>query len=135
MPFEVPTEQFNALKHAIDKVNQANQFQESIKNQFINAYQSFWGVSGWEVPHPATQEMIFVGQGSTYTVEQMQAILDVMPQTTAINVLTDAAAFVAYLNTAYPNALPERYHTAAFDYTLSESGITLTGLKSVWDKP
>lgn len=133
MPFELPQESFNALEHAKNKLIRANQFENMIKEQFIASYEDFWGVSGKS--GVVDGENVFIGGGSRYTVEQMQAILDIMPQAIAIDVLTDAAAFVQYLNTAYPDVLPERYHTTAFDYTIGVSGITLTNINSFWAQP
>lgn len=118
MPFEVPSATFNANEHARNRLFRANQLEQVILQQFVAAYENFWGVS--------------VGAGSVYTTEQMQAILDAMPQATAIDVLTDAAQLVGFIDLAYPGVLADRYKTAAFTYTIGQSGITLTGLVAAW---
>lgn len=134
MPFEVPTQAFNANEHARNKLIRANQLEQVILQQFVAAYEDFWGVSGSDQTtevdgQPVTQ---FVGAGSVYTVEQMQSVLDAMPQAIAIDVLTDAAQLVGFIDTAYPGVLPDRYKTAAFAYSIGQSGIVLSGLQPAW---
>jgi len=137
MPFEVPEQSFNANEHARNKLLRANQLEQIILQQFVAAYEDFWGVSGSDQTtevegQPVTQ---FVGAGSVYTVEQMQSVLDATPQATAIDVLTDAAQLVGFIDLAYPGVLADRYKTAAFTYTIGQSGITLTGLQPAWTPP
>lgn len=122
MPYDLPTPQFDAVEHASNRVLQANAFESLIVQQFKSLYHEFWGVSD-----PPT--------GSRFTVAEMQSILDAMPQSTAIDMMTDAAAFVIYISSAYPGAMPAKYGTAAFDYTIGQNGITLTSLKSDWETP
>ena len=137
MPFEVPTESFNANEHARNKLIRANQLEQIILHQFVASYEDFWGVSGSDQTTEVDGEQVtaFVGAGSVYTVEQMQLILDAMPQATAIDVLTDAAQLVGFIDLAYPGVLADRYKTAAFTYTIGQSGITLTGLAAAWTPP
>lgn len=134
MPFEVPEQSFNAKEHARNKLLRANQLEQIILQQFVAAYEDFWGVSGSDQTTEANGEQVtaFVGAGSVYTVEQMQLVLDAMPQATAIDVLTDAAQLVGFIDLAYPGVLADRYKTAAFTYTIGQAGITLTGLAAAW---
>jgi hypothetical protein len=120
MPFELPTVAFNATEHATNKVLRANQLQETILQQFKSSYEDFWGVT--------------VDAGSRHSVSQMQAIIDVMGAT-AIQILTAAAGLVQFIDAAYPGVLEDRYKGAAFDYTIGQSGLTLTGIKSAWLPP
>ena len=121
MAYEVPTQTFDAVEHAKNKVLRANQLQEMILTQFKESFHDFWGVS-----NPPT--------GSRYTVSEMQAIIDVMPAT-VVDILTDAAQFYGYIAGAYPDAIESKYSTAAFDYTIGENGLTVSGLKSDWATP
>lgn len=116
MAFELPTEQFNYIEHAKNKVLRANQLEDTIVSQFKIAYEDFWGVQ--------------LNQGSKYTVEQMQSILEAMPMTTAIQILTTSSNLVDYITTSYN--LPIEYQSAAFSYTFNENGIQLTELKEEW---
>ena len=120
MNYPEPTKQFDALDHARNKVIRANQFQELVISQFKSAYEDFWGLSA--------------DGDSRYSVAEMQSILDVMPQSTAIDILQDAGAMVQYLSAAYPNAVDAKYMDAAWDYTIGQNGITVTALKDVWKK-
>ena len=120
MPFEVPTSTFNAHEHAANKVLRSNQLEESILQQFKSAYEDFWGVTA--------------GAGSRHSVEEMQAILDVLGAT-AIAIMTAAGGLVQFIDAAYQDALESKYKAAAFDYTVGQSGITLTKLADAWAPP
>lgn len=137
MPFEIPKESFDAPEHARNKLLRANQLEQVILTQFIMAYEDFWGVTGADQTKEVDGEKVttFVGGGSRYTVEEMQSVLNAMPMSTAIDVLTDAAQLVGFIEQAYPEVLAVRYKSAAFEYELTQSGITLTRLSSVWEKP
>ena len=137
MPFEVPPPVFDPHAHATNKILRANQLEQLILQQFISSYEAFWGVSGSDVTTEVDGEPVtaFVGAGSDYTVEQMQAVIDAMPMSTAIDILTDAAQLVAFIDAAYPGVLADRYKHAAFEYTIDQSGITFTNLRSVWSVP
>jgi hypothetical protein len=137
MPFEVPTESFNANEHARNKLIRANQLEQVILQQFVAAYEDFWGVSGSDKLTEGDGEQVttFVGAGCVYTVAQMQSVLNAMPMATAIDVLTDAAQLVGFIDLAYPGVLADRYKTAAFTYTIGQSGITLIALHSAWTPP
>jgi hypothetical protein len=122
MPYELPTPTFDAIEHATNRVIRANEFEVLVLQQFREMYHGFWGVS--DPP-----------SGSRYTIEQMQAVLDAMPQSTAIDMMTDAAQFFGFVSQAYPGSLPNQYGTAAFDYTFDGQSLTLTGLKAIWETP
>jgi len=121
MAYIVPTQTFDAIEHAKNKVLRANQLQEMILTQFKESFHDFWGVSS-----PPT--------GSRYTVEEMQAIIDVMPAT-VIDILTDAAQFYGYIAGAYPDAIESKYSTAAFEYNIGENGLVILDLKQEWQAP
>ena len=121
MTYEIPVKTFDAVEHAKNKALRANQYQEMILTQFKESYHDFWGVSS-----PPT--------GSRYTVEEMQAVLDVMPAT-VINILTDASQFYAYVTGTYPDSIESKYSIAAFDYNIGETGIIISSLKPEWLAP
>lgn len=120
MPYELPAPTFDAVEHASNRVLRANQFEVLVMQQFREMYHDFWGVA--DPPN-----------GSRYTVEEMQSILDAMPQSTAIDMMTDAEVFFGFVSQAYPGAMPAQYGTAAFDYTFDGQTLTLTGLKTIWE--
>lgn len=116
MPFEVPTSTFNAQEHATNKVLRSNQLEKTILEQFKSAYEDFWGITS---------------DGSRYSVEEMQSILNVLGAT-AIAIMTAAAGLVQFIDAAYPGVLEDKYKAAAFNYTVGQSGITLTELNEAW---
>jgi hypothetical protein len=136
MPFEVPSASFDAHDHARNKVLRANQLEEEILRQFMSSYEDFWGVSGrYETIHVDGQPVTtFVGSGSRYSVEEMQAVLGILGAT-AISIMTAAAGLVQFIEAAYPGVLDDRYKVAAFEYTIGQSGITLTKLADAWSVP
>lgn len=121
MAYEIPVKTFDAVEHAKNKVLRANQLQDMILTQYKESYHDFWGVTS-----PPT--------GSRYTVEEMQAIINVMPAT-VIDILTDAAQFYGYINSAYPESIESKYASAAFNYTIGESGLIVSDLKEEWATP
>lgn len=144
--FEIPIEEFNPKEHARNKVIRSNQFLELVLQQFTDAYESFWGVSG------STQEVKdkdgnlvldenqapikkFVGGGSRYTTEEMQSVIDALGPQALIAILTQTAGFTQFLNAAYPGILQDQYQTAAFSYTLTQSRVTLGELNHFWSVP
>lgn len=120
MKYPEPNQPFDALDHARNKVLRANQFQELVIQQYKSSFEDFWGLN----PEGGTK----------YSAEEMQAVLDAMPKATAIDILQDSAGFVAYVMQAYPGTLEEKYQGSAWDYTIDANGITVTGLKSIWEK-
>ena len=137
MPFEVPAPVFDPHTHATNKITRANQLEQLILQQFISSYEAFWGVSGSDVTTEVDGEPVtaFVGGGSIYSVEEIQSVIDAMPMSTAIDILTDAAQLVGFIDSAYPGVLPDRYKHAAFEYTIGASGITFTNLAAAWSVP
>lgn len=135
--FTVPEVKFDPTEHARNKAIRSNQFFEMVLSQFRSTYDEFWGVSGSDKTTEVEGEQVttFVGGGSRYTVTEMQSILAAMPMATAIDILTGTAQFVVFIEGAYPGVLADRYKTAAFTYTLDQSGIVLTALSAAWSVP
>jgi len=144
MAFEIPAAAFNATEHARNKAIRSNQYLEMVLSQFVSAYEEFWGVSGsmqdvkdvdgnpvLDVDGKPTQE--FVGGGSRYTLAEMQSVVTALGPA-IVDIMTQTTAFTRFLNTAYPGALAARYQQAAFDYTVGQSGVVLTGVNSIWAK-
>lgn len=118
--YPLPAEPFNAIEHARNKILQANQFQQLVLQQWIATYEEFYG--------------LFPEGGSRYTTQQMQAVVDAMPASTARDIIADSAAFVSFVNTAAPGAIGDRYQSPAFEMT--DDGITITvgNLKPAWQE-
>ena len=125
MAFPIPTQTFIALEHARNKAIGSNQFTDGVLTQFKATFEEFWGVSGLD------ENEIFVGKGSRYSLAEMQSIVDALGAG-LMEIMTQAAAFTEFLNAAYPGVLPVRYQQAAFDYTVSQSGVILTGVNAAW---
>jgi len=133
MPFEVPQVPVNIDQHASDTVIRLNQRMEADIVEFIQDYESVWGVSGQSVDGE------FVSNGSIYTLEQMQEKLDKMPQLVAVSMLFLAGmkrdmiiAAETFLGEQY---LPTRYRTPAFtmeEITSPSDPVVLTGLAAAW---
>ena len=117
--YPVPDERFNAIEHARNKILRANQTQTGIIQQWKSAYEDFYGL----LPD---------GGGSQYTSEQMQQILAAMPFSVCRDIMTDSAAFVAFVDSAKPGALESKYKTPAFDMLDDGTSITVGDLKPAW---
>lgn len=123
MGYPVPEIGFDAAEHARNKVLRANQLQDVILQQYTDTYQDFWGVTD-----PPT--------GSRYTTEQMQQVINAIPQTVAIDMLQDSRAFADFVNSAYPGTLGAKYSTSAFSYTLHNGNTIVIGaLRDAWKAP
>lgn len=123
MPYPIPEDQFDAIEHARNKVVRANQLQELILQQYTSTYQDFWGVSD-----PPT--------GSRYTTEQMQQVINAIPQSVAIDMLQDSRAFADFVQSAYPGLLDAKYSQSAFAYTLHNGNTIVIGeLLPAWQAP
>ena len=144
MAFEIPPPAFNATEHARNKAIRSNQFLELVLTQFTSAFEEFWGVSGSmqdvkdEDGKPVldgdgkpTQE--YVGNGSRYSLEEMQSIITALGPA-VVDIMTQTAGFTQFLNAAYPGTLADRYQSAAFEYTVGQSGVILTGVNDIWKK-
>ena len=120
--YPIPPAAFDPVEWARNKILRANQLQELILQQFMAAYQDFWGVS--DPPN-----------GSVHTVQQMQDIINSMPQATALDIMQDSRGFSAYIESAYPGVLPAKYHDSAFDVTITNNTIIVGNLKPAWQAP
>jgi hypothetical protein len=125
MAFPVPPKVFNALDHARNKAIESNQFTDSVLTQFRTTFEEFWGVSG------SIRNGLFIGSGSRYSLAEMQSVIDALGAG-LMEIMTQAAAFTQFLNTAYPGVLPARYQQAGFDYTIEPTGVVLTGVNAAW---
>lgn len=145
MAFEIPPESFNPKEHARNKAIRSNQFLATVLQQFIASYEEFWGVSGSMQPvidekgqpvldGDGNQVTEFVGNGSRYTTEEMQSVMDELGPANVVAILTQSQGFIQFLVVSYPGELPERYHLAAFDYTTDLGRIHLVGVNKVWAK-
>ena len=136
MPFELPSRPtFDAALWAENIILSLNQFEESVVRGFISNYEALWGVSGSDQKKIVDEEevTVFVGNGCRHTIEEMQAIIDVIGAG-FINVKAAADSMIAYIK-SQGGEIPERYLSAAFEYELGPSGIKLTKLADVWAVP
>jgi hypothetical protein len=120
--YPIPPAAFDPVEWARNKILRANQLQELILQQFMAAYQDFWGVA--DPPN-----------GSVHTVLEMQAIINAMPQATALDIMQDSRGFSAYIESAYPDVLPAKYQDSAFDVTITNNTIIVGSLKPAWAAP
>ena len=120
--YPIPPAAFDPVTWARNKILRANQLQELILQQFMAAYQDFWGVA--DPPN-----------GSVHSVQQMQDIINAMPQATALDIMQDSRGFSAYIESAYPGVLPAKYRDSAFDVTITNNTIIVGSLKPAWAAP
>ena len=120
MPLPVPQVPDNTAEiFAANKILRYNQAEEQIVAAYIGTFEDFWGVQ-WPP------------QGSRHTTPEMQAIINAMPQTTALAIIQSAEKFVQ----TYGTGLAERYHTPAFEVTIHNGSTIVVGdLKAVWQAP
>ena len=116
--YPVPGEEFIASEHARNKIIRANQFQQLVLSQWIATYLDFYGLSQ--------------SGGSRYTTAQMQAIIDAMPAATARDIMSDSAAFVAFVNQAAPGVIADKYQSPAFAMSDDGQQITVGDLRPEW---
>ena len=116
--YPVPDEQFNAIVHARNRIMRANQFHLSVLSDWLATYHDFYG--------------LLPDGGSRYTTQEMQAIIDAMPAATARDIMADSAAFVAFVNTAAPGAITDKYQSPAFVMTDDGQTITVGDLRPEW---
>ena len=119
MPLPVPPVPDNTAEvFAANKILRYNQAEEQIIAAYVGTYEDFWGV-----PWPP--------KGSRHTTADMQAIINAMPQTTALAIIQSAEKFVQ----TYGSGLAERYHTPAFVVTIhNRSTIVVGDLKAAWQE-
>lgn len=136
MPFDIPTETFNATEWAKNKILRLNQFEESVIRGFISNFEAFWEVSGQEEQKTVDGQLttVFVGNGSRHTVGEMQKILDIIGIQGFIAIKTASDAMIAYIE-SQGGIIPDRYKKSPFDYEITQNGVKLTKLADVWVKP
>jgi hypothetical protein len=116
MTYQLPTNPpFPAALYAQDRVTLASQFRADVIAKYISNYENFWAIGRDEVG-----------------MVEMQAILDALG-VTGLQILTDSAGYVAGILESFPSELPEKYHSAPYEYAV-EAGprIVLVELKEAW---
>jgi hypothetical protein len=117
--YPLPPDAFNAGEFARNKVLRANQGRAAILQEFITLYNDFWGVS-----EP--------GRGSRHTSAEMQQIINIMPQATALQMLKDSNALRDFIVAVEPNVIPVAYLDTAFESTVTNSTIVIGNLRAAW---
>ena len=117
MPLPLPEVPENrAVEFARNVVLRYNQAEEAVGREYIATFEQAWGVAE-------------LGKGSIHTQQQMQDIINAMPQTTAIALLQSGRKFVEN----YGIALPEHYRQPAWDFTLHNGNTIVIGnLRPEW---
>ena len=120
MPLPVPpVPDSSAEIFAANKITRYNQAEQQIIAAYVGTYEDFWGVQ-WPP------------KGSRHTPAEMQAIINAMPQTTALAIIQSAEKFVQ----TYGEGLDDRYESPAFDLMIHNgSTIVIGNLKAVWQAP
>lgn len=120
MPLPVPpVPDTSAEVFAANKILRYNQAEEQIIAAYVGTFEDFWGVQ-WPP------------KGSRHTTAEMQAVINAMPQTTALAIIQSADKFVQ----TYGAGLADRYHTPAFQVTIHNGSTIVVGdLKTVWQEP
>lgn len=117
--YPLPPDAFNAGEFARNKVLRANQGRAAILDQYLAMYNDFWGVS-----EP--------GKGSRHTSAEMQAIINIMPQATALQMLRDSDALRDFIVGVAPGVIPVAYMDTAFETTITNSTIIIGNLRPAW---
>ena len=117
--YPLPPDAFNAGEFARNKVLRANQGRAAILQEFINLYNDFWGVS-----EPS--------KGSRHTSSEMQQIINIMPQATALQMLSDSNALRDFIVSVAPGVIPAAYLDTAFEATITNSTIIIGNLRPAW---
>ena len=117
--YPLPPDAFNAGEFARNKVLRANQGRAAILDQFVALYNDFWGVS-----EP--------GKGSRHTSAEMQQIINIMPQATALQMLRDSNALRDFIVAVAPGVIPTAYMDTAFETTITNSTIIIGNLRPAW---
>ena len=117
--YPLPPDAFNAGEFARNKVLRANQGRAAILQEFMSLYNDFWGVS-----EP--------GKGSRHTSAEMQQIINIMPQATALQMLKDSNALRDFIVAVKPNVIPAAYLDTAFESTITNSTIIIGNLRPAW---
>lgn len=107
-------EGFEANKAANLRFKEANATAEKMILDYQTGYEKFW-----QPPRVYAERAL--------TRDQMQQILN--SSAAIADILQDGAGFVAFVQSAHPGALPERFHTAPYPM----DGLTITGdIKPEW---
>lgn len=117
MRYQIDSDVFDAKENAKNKLIRCNQLERTIIDSFISAYEDFWGISE---------------RGSRHTTEEMQLILDAMPQSIAIDVLNDAAGLRDFIANFYGGGLDAKYQSPAFEINVVGGRLVVGDLKEVW---
>lgn len=117
--YPLPPDAFNASEFARNKVLRANQGRAAILDQYLTMYHDFWGVS-----EP--------GKGSRHTSAEMQQIINIMPQATALQMLSDSNALRDFIVGVAPGVIPVAYMDTAFQTQITNSTIIIGNLRSAW---
>ena len=117
--YPLPPDAFNAGEFARNKVLRANQGRAAILQEFISLYNDFWGVS-----EPS--------KGSRHTSFEMQQIINIMPQATALQMLSDSNALRDFIVSVAPGVIPMAYMDTAFESTVTNSTIIIGNLRPAW---
>lgn len=117
--YPLPPDAFNAGEFARNKVLRANQGRAAILDQYLAMYHDFWGVS-----EP--------GKGSRHTSAEMQAIINIMPQATALQMLSDSNGLRDFIVGVAPGVIPTAYMDTAFETTITNSTIIIGNLRPAW---
>jgi len=117
--YPLPPDAFNAGEFARNKVLRANQGRAAILDQFVALYNDFWGVS-----EP--------GKGCRHTSAEMQQIINIMPQATALQMLRDSNALRDFIVAVAPGVIPTAYMDTAFETTITNSTIIIGNLRPAW---
>ena len=117
--YPLPPDSFNAGEWARNKVLRANQGRAAILEQFIAMYNDFWGTT-----EP--------GKGSRHSSAEMQQIINIMPQATALQMLSDSNALRDFIAGVAPGVIPAAYMDTAFETTITNSTIVIGNLRPAW---
>ena len=117
--YPLPPDAFKAGEFARNKVLRANQGRAAILQEFISLYNDFWGVT-----EP--------GKGSRHTSSEMQQIINIMPQATALQMLSDSNALRDFIVSVAPGVIPAAYLDTAFEATITNSTIIIGNLRPAW---
>ena len=117
--YPLPPDSFNAGEFARNKVLRANQGRAAILQEFISLYNDFWGVT-----EP--------GKGSRHTSAEMQQIINIMPQATALQMLSDSNALRDFIAGVAPGVIPTAHMDTAFESTVTNSTIIIGNLRPAW---
>lgn len=120
MPLPLPdVPQNRAADFARNIILRYNQAEENVAREYIATFEQTWGV-------------FELGKGSIHTQQQMQDIVNAMPQVTAIALLQSGKKFVE----TYGIGLPTHYQQPAWTYSMHNGNTIVIGeLLPYWQAP